>query len=87
LLFDYRLGSYVKLEISVCMPPCISLLDGFIPPLIIKIHLQPGHIRGDLVLKLMAIRVLGFLRFGFVFRQKPEMNSLLLYLLDVMTVN
>jgi hypothetical protein len=47
----------------------------------------PRHMSGDLVVEWMAIRVLGFLRFAFVFRQKPEVNSLLLYLFEVMMVN
>jgi len=42
---------------------------------------------GDLVLELMTIRVLGFLYFGCVLWHKPGVNSLLLYLLDVMIVN
>jgi hypothetical protein len=41
---------------------------------------------GDLVLELIVTRVSGFFLLGFVFRQKPEVNSLLLYQLGVMTV-
>jgi hypothetical protein len=40
----------------------------------------------DLVLELMSL-VSYFFLLGFVFRQKPEVNSLLLYQLDVITVN
>ena len=36
----------------------------------------PRHMGGNLVLELMAIRVWGFLPFGFVFGQKLEVNSL-----------
>ena len=42
---------------------------------------------GDLVLELIVTRVSDFFPLGFVFRQKLEVNSLLLYQLDVMTVN
>ena len=42
---------------------------------------------GDLVLELIVTRVSDFFLLGFVFRQKPKVNSLLLYQLDVMTMN
>ena len=42
---------------------------------------------GDPVLELIVIKVLGFFLLGFVFRQKPEVNSLLLYQLGVIIVN
>ena len=48
---------------------------------------SPGHMGSDLVLELIVTRVSGFSLLGFVFRQKPEVNSLLLYQLDIMTVN
>jgi hypothetical protein len=41
----------------------------------------------DLVLELIVTRVSGFFLLGFVFKRKPEVNSLLLYQLDTMTVN
>jgi hypothetical protein len=41
----------------------------------------------DLVLELIVIRVLGFFLLGFVFRQKPEVNSLLLYQLEWLWIN
>ena len=46
-----------------------------------------SRVGGDLILELIVTGVSGFFLLGFVFRQKPEVNSLLLYQLDVMTVN
>ena len=42
----------------------------------------PEYMSGDLVLELIVIRVSGFFLLGFMFRQKPKVNSLLLYQLE-----